>query len=124
MTGYNMIMDAHYHIVKVIHADHPADMHEFTLIEDGSTVLQTRYQATAVDLHAYEISDTVGWVEDCIFWEVDVHSGRTLFEWHSLNHVPVSEGIPRKDSNTGENTGRSVDSVSLVFALISIHMLT
>jgi hypothetical protein len=119
MTGYNMIMDAHYHIVKVIHGDHPADMHEFTLIGNGNTALQTRYQATAVDLHAYNISDTVGWVEDCIFWEVDVHTGRSLFEWHSLDHIPVSEGIPRTEGDAGEDTGRSVDSVSLNFLLLS-----
>jgi len=65
------------------------DLHEFLLTSAG-TALLTTYVSTHVDLRAVGGSRN-GMVEDAIFQEIDLASGRVLLEWHSLDHIPLSE---------------------------------
>jgi hypothetical protein len=66
-----------------------ADLHEF-LITDRGTALVTSYVLAHVDLRSVGGSAS-GPVEDAVFQEVDLASGRVLLEWHSLDHIPLSE---------------------------------
>src|SRR3954452_24085635 len=34
-----------------------------------------------------------GFVYDSVVQEIDVDSGKTVFEWHSLDHVPLAESL-------------------------------
>jgi hypothetical protein len=66
-----------------------ADLHEF-LITDRGTALVTSYVLKHVDLRSVGGSAD-GAVEDAVFQEVDLSSGRVLLDWHSLDHIPLSE---------------------------------
>ncbi len=65
------------------------DLHEF-LLTDRGTALLTSYVVTHRDLR--EVGGPAdGQIEDAIFQEIDVASGRVLLEWHSLDHIAVGE---------------------------------
>jgi hypothetical protein len=67
----------------------PSDLHEMRVV-DGKTALITIYQTGPYDLEAYGIDPEMGWVIDGVFQEVDIETGEVLFEWKSLDHVPIS----------------------------------
>ena len=65
------------------------DLHEFLLTPHG-TALLTAYHPVATDLSSVG-GAPAGTVLDSIIQEVDVGSGRVVFEWHSIDHVEPSE---------------------------------
>ena len=65
------------------------DLHEFSLTARG-TVLLTSYAIVVRDLRSVGGNDD-GRIQDAIFQEIDLASGRVLLEWHSLDHIPLSE---------------------------------
>ena len=99
MTGYarghGIIMDKHYQVVKSIEpvgSSVSADLHEFNLLPNGKSALMTIYHPRAYDMTAYGIFNGLGYIQDSVFQEVDVDSGKLIFEWRSLDHVDPSEG--------------------------------
>jgi hypothetical protein len=67
----------------------PCDLHELTVL-DGETTLLTIYQTRPYNLEEYDINAADGWVIDGVFQEVDIKTGNVLFQWRSLDHVPLS----------------------------------
>lgn len=67
----------------------PGDLHEF-LLTDRGTALLTAYRILTQDLRSVGGSEQ-GTIQDAIFQEIDLVSGRVLLEWHSLDHIPLSE---------------------------------
>jgi hypothetical protein len=65
------------------------DLHEFLLTSEG-TALLTTYMTTERDLRSVGGAED-GMIQDAIFQEVDVASGRVLLEWHSLDHISLAE---------------------------------
>jgi Arylsulfotransferase (ASST) len=88
--GASVIVDDTYSQVAVVEAGngYKADPHEFLLTPQG-TALMTIYNPVTADLSSVGGS-TSGTVLDSIVQEVDVASGDVLFEWHSLEHVPLT----------------------------------
>jgi hypothetical protein len=89
--GTDYIADSSYHVIATVHAGNglDADGHEFTLTPQG-TALITIYHAVPADLSSVG-GPKNGQVFDGIVEEIDVATGRVLFEWHSLGHVPLSD---------------------------------
>ncbi|WP_394840744.1 arylsulfotransferase family protein [Pendulispora brunnea] len=87
----NYILDRSYHVIAKVRAGHGlnADSHEFFITPRG-TALITIYNAVARDLSSVGGS-TAGKVIDGVVQEIDIESGNVLFEWHSLDHVPLDE---------------------------------
>jgi hypothetical protein len=90
-VGYDVIYDSSYTPVAAVRAANglSADLHEFQLTPRG-TALITAYDpvywdATAVHGVKQEI------VLDSVVQEIDVPTGLVLFQWDSLDHVPVSD---------------------------------
>src|SRR5829696_6652867 len=73
------------------------DHHEF-LITPEDTALITIYSEVPMDLSSVG-GPTYGTVLDGIAQEVDIESGKVLFEWHSLEHVGLEESYwkPKED---------------------------
>jgi hypothetical protein len=73
------------------------DHHEF-LITPENTALITIYTEVPIDLSSVG-GPTYGTVLDGIAQEVDIESGKVLFEWHSLAHVALQESYwkPKED---------------------------
>jgi Arylsulfotransferase (ASST) len=92
--GHGIIMDNHYQIVKTMtpaSSSMTMDLHEFMLRPDGRTALMTIYYPRAADLSDWGIRDGMGWIQDGIFQEVDVETGKLVFEWRSLEHIDPQE---------------------------------
>jgi hypothetical protein len=89
--GEDVIADTSYHVIARVHAGngYRADQHSFTLTPQG-TALITAYHETRRDLSSVGGAPD-GKVYDGIVQEIDVATGRVLFEWHSLDHVPLDE---------------------------------
>jgi hypothetical protein len=94
-TGWYAIYDSHYRSIAEVRPGHGlvGDVHEFLLTPRG-TALMTIYHRRHADLTA------VGGPKDGLIWDgivqdVDVASGRVLFEWHSFPLIGVTESYSR-----------------------------
>ena len=89
--GSYEIYDDTYHLVARVRASGglEGDLHEFQLTPRG-TAYMTLYREVAADLSGIG-GPKHGWVYDGIVEEVDIGTGRVVFEWHSIDHVPLSE---------------------------------
>jgi hypothetical protein len=85
------VLDASYRVVATVRAGngYNADSHEFRLTPYG-TALITVYNPVPYDLSPYG-GPKDGTVVDGIAQEIDVATGRVVFEWHSLDHVGIDE---------------------------------
>jgi hypothetical protein len=90
-AGEGVILDTSYQEVARVRAGngYAADVHELLLTPQG-TALITVYDQKTVDLSSIG-GPAAHPTLDSIVQEVDVASGKVLFEWHSLDHVPVAE---------------------------------
>ncbi len=94
--GEDLILDHSYRTIATIHAGegYQADLHEF-LITSRDTALITVYQTVQADLTSVGGSIN-GSVFDSIIQEIDIKTGRLLWEWHALGHVPLSDSYVGK----------------------------
>ncbi len=89
--GVGMIADTSYRTTHIVRAHHglQADLHEFNLTSQG-TALITAYRKSVADLSAVG-GPARGYVLSGVVQEVDIATGALLFEWDSLDHVPLTE---------------------------------
>ena len=90
-VGEYVVFDDSYREIARVRAGNGlrGDLHEF-VITPQDTALLTAYKAASADLSALGgPEDGVAW--DGIAQEVDIETGKVLFEWHSLDHVGVEE---------------------------------
>ena len=89
--GTHVVVDDGYRELMRIPAGNgrPADLHEFIITERG-TALVTAWEKSTADLSAVG-GPTDGPVIGGVVQELELPSGRVLFEWRSLDHVTVDE---------------------------------
>lgn len=92
-AGVGVIYDSSYRQVAQVRAGngYQADLHEFLLTPQGSALISA-YNPVPADLSSLG-GPAAGTVVDSIVQEVDVATGRVLFEWHSLDHVALAESL-------------------------------
>jgi len=90
-VGEYVIADASYRTIRRVQAAGGlrGDLHEF-VITPRDTALLTSYVIRDADLSSVGGSRK-GTIQDAIFQEIDLATGRLLLEWHSLDHVPLEE---------------------------------
>jgi hypothetical protein len=90
-TGTYEIYDTSYRRIAEVRAGHglAGDLHEFELTPRGTAYI-TAYREVPADLRAVG-GPRRGYVDDSVVQEIDVHTGRVVFEWRSIDHVPLSE---------------------------------
>jgi arylsulfotransferase ASST len=101
--GWYVIYDTSYRPIAEVRPGHGlvGDVHEFRLTSHD-TALMTIYHRRHVDLRS------VGGPKDGLIWdgivqEVDIPTGRVLFEWHSYPEIGVAESYsspPKKQLGT------------------------
>jgi hypothetical protein len=102
-SGWYAIYDDSYRPVAEVRPGHGlvGDVHEFRLTSRG-TALMTIYHRRHVDL------TSIGGPKDGLIWdgivqEVDIATGRVVFEWHSFPQVGIKESYsnpPKKQLGT------------------------
>jgi hypothetical protein len=90
-TTTDYILNTQYQVVATVVAGngYDADSHEFK-ITPQNTALITIYNAVPYDLSSVG-GPAGGYVVEGIVQEIDIASGKVLFEWHSLDHVALDE---------------------------------
>jgi hypothetical protein len=90
-AGEDVIDNSSYRQIAVVHAANglSADLHEFRLTPQGTALITAYYpvywDATALDMSSRQI------VLDSVVQEIDIKTGLLLFEWDSLDHVPLGD---------------------------------
>lgn len=86
-----MIADSSYRVISTVEAGHGlrADLHEF-VITPQDTALITAYRARQADLSPLG-GPSRGTVLSGVAQEIAIGTGDVLFEWDSLDHVPVTD---------------------------------
>ena len=90
-AGHDVIMNGAYQQVAVVHAgnDLRADLHEFRLIPGGRALLTAQYPVKWNATSRGGLPDQT--VQDSVVQEIDVKTGLVLFQWDSLDHVPLTD---------------------------------
>src|SRR5689334_7298625 len=91
--GEYVILDRHYREIARVRAGDGlmGDHHEFQLTPRGTAYMSV-YAARRADLSAVG-GRREGTIFDSIVQEVDVATGRVVWQWRAADHVPVSEGM-------------------------------
>ena len=91
--GSYEMYDASYHQIATVKAAHglDGDLHEFQLTPRGTAYI-TVYHEVPVDLRSAG-GPKDGYAEDSVVQEIDIRTREVVFEWHSLDHVPLTESI-------------------------------
>ncbi len=86
-----VIDDSSYNQIAVVRAGngYQADLHEFQITPQG-TALITVYDGIECNLSAVG-GPSRGAVADTLVQELDLATGLVRYEWHSLDHVPLSD---------------------------------
>ena len=102
--GEDVIFDSSYHHIATVRAAdglEGADLHEFLLTPQGqawiigaSPIHWGRYRRPLID---------------SVVQEIDVKTGLVLFDWHALDHVPLSESF----FNRAHASGHVIDPFHL-----------
>lgn len=98
--GEDIIADQSYRTVAVVQAaeGYSSDLHEFQITPQGTALIDI-YSPVRANLTAIG-GPATGAVLDCIVQEVDIRTGRLLWEWHALGHIPLSASYTGAPSST------------------------
>ena len=89
--GEDVIDDRAYHQIGAVRAGNGlrADLHEFELTPQGTALIAIEYPVIwdASSIH----QSTHAVVFDAVVQEIDVKTGLVLFQWDSLDHIPLAD---------------------------------
>ncbi len=88
--GEGLILDDHYRTLAVVRASegYSADLHEFQITPAGTALISV-FAPVRADLSSVGGSRD-GELLDSIVQEIDIRTGRLLWEWHAFGHVPLT----------------------------------
>jgi hypothetical protein len=107
--GHSVILNKDYKQVATVQSGNGltlSDMHELKIL-DNTTILIAIYQPRRYNLEAYNIPADNGWVMGGVFQEIDIPTGKVMFEWNSIDHVGLSETYTPLRLNTVVGDGLS-----------------
>lgn len=90
--GGGVVLDSSYRQVARVHAGNgrQADLHELLITPQGTALITCYPEVVAADLSGVG-GPRNGRVYQSVIQEIDVETGRVVFEWRSLEHVAVAE---------------------------------
>jgi hypothetical protein len=94
-TAEDVIMDSSYRTVATLRAGHgyATDSHEFKITPQNTALIVALHQVKA-NLRSVD-GPKHGIVDDDVVQELDIKTGRVLWEWHSYGHVPLGASYTR-----------------------------
>lgn len=66
-------------------------MHEFSTVDNGKSALMVTYVAQLFDISDEDGREEEKWLGNNGFVEIDLRTGKNLFEWWALDHIRPSE---------------------------------
>ncbi|KAJ7074662.1 ASST-domain-containing protein [Mycena amicta] len=116
-NGTARIFDEAYRSVANVSAVNPGggtDLHEFRIVQpENKTALVTAYTPVPADLSVVG-GPKEGWYLNAIIQEVDIASGRVLFNWTSFDHIALTESY--------NNISQAEDGLSSQTAWDAVHI--
>ncbi|POS70637.1 hypothetical protein DHEL01_v210969 [Diaporthe helianthi] len=103
--GEGLILDSDYDVVRGVRfngSSPSVDIHEFSLVDNGTAAIITQYRTVPADLSAYGVPG-IGYIYDCVFQEQRLSDGAILFEWRSWDHVGLDESKVAFFGGTGQS---------------------
>ncbi len=100
-VGEDVIENSAYVPIALVKAGNglSADLHEFTITPENTALITAYYpvywNASSVHGSTNEI------VLDSVVQEIDIATGLVLFQWDSLDHVPLTDSYEALPKNTG-----------------------
>jgi hypothetical protein len=118
-NGIGNILDSSYNLITQVQTGPgmQADLHEFHLTPQG-TAFMTAYPTVAADLSSVG-GPANGFILNCHVQEVDVRSGKVLFDWSTIDHVAVAETFASV-ANPADGSGKTVATAFDAFHLNAI----
>ena len=101
-AGSYVLADEQYREIRQVQGEGgtPLDLHEFTLTEQN-TALVPLVRSVTMDLSSRGgIPNTP--VLEFVIQEIDLGNGRSLFEWHSLDHISLDETVAFVPTDPGK----------------------
>jgi hypothetical protein len=97
-SGEHVVADAAYRVIARIPGSNgrSADLHELQLTAHGTALFLSDGGIVPAGSAA-----TAGQVMDCAIQEVDLATGRLLFEWHSADHIDPAESYVAAPTQAG-----------------------
>lgn len=90
-SGEDVIVDGAYHTIGVVRGanGYHADLHEFYLTSDGNALI-TAYRPVSRNLARWHGPGN-GQVLDSVVQEINVKTGRLVWQWDPLRHISLDE---------------------------------
>jgi hypothetical protein len=94
-SGEGVIYDTSYHQIGAVKAGNglSADLHEFQLTPQGTALIAIEYPVIWNASQIHKSRHAV--VFDAVVQEIDIKTGLVLFQWDSLDHVPLADSYTR-----------------------------
>jgi Arylsulfotransferase (ASST)/TAT (twin-arginine translocation) pathway signal sequence len=108
--GVVVIVDSSYRELARIRGGNgrAIDMHELQLTPEGTALVTCYPEIVPADLSSIGGARD-GTVFESILQEIEISSGRVVFEWRSLKHVPVSDSYRRPGGTCDYLHANSID---------------
>lgn len=92
--GHITFVDQHYETIRELRAGNHklVDKHEFHIVNETTGLIQI-YQPVPRDLTPWGAKPEQQWIVNAIIQELDIATGKLLFEWSSLDHVQPDEAV-------------------------------
>ncbi|KAL3305599.1 arylsulfotransferase [Colletotrichum asianum] len=92
--GHVTFLDQHYETIRELRAGNHklVDKHEFNVVNEETGLIQI-YQPVPRYLTPWGAEPEQQWIVNAIIQELDIATGKLLFEWSSLDHVTPDEAI-------------------------------
>jgi Arylsulfotransferase (ASST) len=96
-----VIANSHYVPIDIVRAGngYEPDLHAFKITPQGTAIF-TVYDAIRCNLAPYG-GPAYGAVADTVAQEIDLRTGLVRYEWHSLDHVPLSDSYVSANQGDG-----------------------
>jgi hypothetical protein len=96
----DVILNSSYHRVAVVRAGNglTADLHEFQITPQGTALLDAVKTAPA---NLKSVGGPLhGHVSDYVVQELDIKTGKVIWQWDALRHIPIDASEARNTPNT------------------------
>ncbi|KAM0323312.1 hypothetical protein ACHAQA_008904 [Verticillium albo-atrum] len=122
MQGHHVILNNKYETVKTVksRSHQLVSGHEFRVLDGKSVLVEVPY-VKPVDLSPWGGTEEQDWIVSSGFQELDIETGKVLFEWEGFNHVdPKYSAFPLRTYDRSIGSGRSSSDAWDYFHLNSV----